>query len=298
LADATPQRVGWAFRPASPTPRSIAELIRTGTLDAELAATLWVLMEGRVPVIVAGATGSGTTTLVGALLDFLPAGIRVMRLRGSAETYDWLPQAAELGWRQVPHATAVAGADGPVRPDTTALLADELSDRLPSSTWGDEARIAIRAATIGYGLATTIPAESLEEVLASLRRPPVALSDDESSRLGVVLVMRRMGGPANRRVVAAHYIRPIARDEHGHVQRLGPAVIATWDPGRERFEHFGWGVTPELAIRVGWRAGDFELEVERRRDVLDELAAAGILGVEPVRAALAAYRSPIPTTST
>ena len=54
LADATPTRAGWAFRPVPPTPRSVAELIRSGTLDAELAATLWVLLEGRVPVIVAG----------------------------------------------------------------------------------------------------------------------------------------------------------------------------------------------------------------------------------------------------
>ena len=73
MADATPQRAGWAFRPVPPTPRSIVELLRAGTLDAELAATLWVLIEGRV----AGhrrrrGGGAGKTTLLDALLDFLP----------------------------------------------------------------------------------------------------------------------------------------------------------------------------------------------------------------------------------
>ena len=57
MADASPSPGRWAFRPLPPEPRSVVELIRAGTLDAELAATLWVLIEGRVPVVVAGARG-------------------------------------------------------------------------------------------------------------------------------------------------------------------------------------------------------------------------------------------------
>ena len=149
--------------------------------------------------------------------------------------------------------------------------------------------IAIRAASIGYGLAATIHADSLDEVFEALRRPPVLLADDELSRLGVVLVLRAVAG-GRRRVVAAHYVRPIVRDVHGHVQHLGPAVLATWDPGHDRFEHFGWGITPELAGRIGRRAGDFELEVERRRDYLAGLATAGVTGVDEVRHAIDGYR--------
>ena len=59
----------------------------------------------------------------------------------------------------------------------------------------------------------------------------------------------------------------------------------------DRFEHFGWGVTPELALRVGRKAGDFELEVDRRRDYLAGLAEAGIVDVDAVRAAIDGYRS-------
>ena len=270
MADATPRRAGWTFRPVPPQPRSIVELIRSGTLDAELAATLWVLIEGRVPVIVAAPEGgAGKTTLLDALLDFLPAGVAVRELAGSAETYDWLPQATELGWQGTP---STAASPAPVRPDTTVLLAAELSDHLPGYTWGQEARIAIRAATIGYQLAATIHADTLETVFEALRRPPVRADDDELSRLGVVLILRRLGDD-RRRIAAAHYVRPTARDEHGHTQRLGPAVLATWDATHDRFEHFGWGVTPELAIRTGRHAGDFEIELERRRDALERSAA-------------------------
>ena len=103
-------------------------------------------------------------------------------------------------------------------------------------------------------------------------RPPVSGSCSSSD----------VDGLATPRVVAAHYVRPIARDEHGHVQRLGPAVLATWDAGTDRFEQFGWGVNPELARRVGRRAGDFELEVDRRAGLLDVLGSG-----DPDEAAIA-----------
>jgi len=288
VADTSPARGRWAFRPLPPEPRSIVELIRSGTLDAELAATIWLLVEGHVPLLVAGdGQGAGKTTLLQALCDFVRPQTRIVELAGATETFEWLPQASELGWPGAARSTH--GAAG-VRPDAMLLLAPELSDHLPSYTWGEAARLAVRAATIGYGLAATIHADSLDAVFEELRRPPVGLGDDELSHLGVVLVLRRLDGD-RRRVVAAHYVRPVSRDVHGHVQRLGPAVLATWDPASDRLEHFGWGVVPELATRVGSRAGDFELEADVRRALLTDLAASGVTDVGPVRTAIARYRT-------
>lgn len=287
MADLSPAPGRWAFRPVPPKSRSIVELIRSGTLDAELAAQLWLLVEARVPIVVAAeAQGTGKSTLLAALLDFLPASVRIVELAGETETFHWLPQASELGW---PGAARPSPGGDPVRPDTTVLLAPELSDHLPSYTWGEGARVAVRAASIGYGLAATIQADSLDGVFEALRRPPVRLADDELSHLGVVLVLRTVDG-GRRRVVAAHYVRPMARDVHGHLQRLGPAVLATWDAAEDAFEHFGWGVTPELALRVGRRAGDFEIETDRRRDYLETLVATGVTEPGPARAAIRAYR--------
>lgn len=288
MADLSPPAGRSAFHPVPPDPRSIIELIAAGTLDAELTAHLWLLVEARVPIVVAAeAGGVGKSTLLGALLDFLPPTVRVVELAGEDETFDWLPQASELGWPGAARATP--GGD-PVRAETTVLFAAELSDHLPAYTWAAAARVAIRAASIGYGLAATIHADSLENVFDALRRPPVRLADDELSHLGVVLVVRQTDD-GRRRVVAAHYVRPVARDQHGHLQRLGPAVLATWDPTTDAFEHFGWGITPELALRVGRRAGDFEVEVDRRREYLERLLAAGVMEPVTARTAIRDYRS-------
>lgn len=287
MADTSLNQGGWVLRPIPPEPRSVAELIQAGTIDAELAATIWLLLEARVPLVVAGTDRRvGKSTLLGALLDFVPANLRIVELRGVLETFDWLPQASELGWPGVPSPPA----GEPVRSDTTVLFASELSDHTPAYTWGVAARVAVRAAALGYGLAATIHGDSLDDVLAELRSSPVFLADDELSRLGVVLVLRRVSGD-RRRVVAAHYLRPVARDMHGHIQRLGPAVLTTWDPVADAFEHFGWGVTPELATRVGRRAGDFELELAARRAFLADLVARGITGAPEVRHAIDRYQT-------
>ncbi len=294
---------GWWGPPwAAPVPRSIAELIRDGVLDADLGGLLWLLIEARLPIVVAaGPSGVGKSTLLAALLDFLPPDADLRPVLGSSTDLGWLPEAERLGWRPERRpqgegsAAAATGSVPPADPERSVLLVPELSGHLPWYTWGETARTVVRAVSLGYGLATTIHAESLEEVLASLAAPPTSLSGDELSHLGVVLILRAVG-PASRddapgrRVVAAHWIRPVARDVHGHLQRLGPAVLAAWDPGRDRLEHYAWGVIPELARRVGRRAGDFERAQATRAGALRELVASGVTEPGAVRTAIAGYR--------
>ena len=304
--DLTSERAAW-WGPfaGSARPRSIVELIRAGTLDAELAALLWMMLEARLPVIVAaGPRSAGKTTTLTALLDFLPPGIRRIQLRGWAEDFAWLPEGSTLGWRPDGHGEGAHPEPpvppGSVSPATAYLLATELSPHLPVYTWGEQARIAVRATSLGYGLGATIHADSLEEVFAELSSRGVGLTEDEQSHLGIVLILgvlppapgaRGVDRELRRRIVAAHYVRPLARDVHGHLQRLGPAVLATWDEPRDTFEHFAWGVVPELAERAGIKAADFEVEQGRKAVYLRGLAAAGVTAVDEVRSAIDGYRA-------
>jgi hypothetical protein len=170
-------------------------------------------------------------------------------------------------------------------------VAAELSMHLPIYTWGAAARTLVRAASIGYGIAATIHADRLEDVHEQLLDPSVGLTADELSYLGLIVIVRPdrgQGGEVRRRVVAAHYARPVGRDEHGHVQRLPPAVVAVRDERTDRLEHFAWGVMPELAIRLGRKAGDIEGDQAERAAILSGLASDGVVDVDSVRAAIAA----------
>jgi hypothetical protein len=333
----------WGYHWAPPQPLSLTSIIASGSLDTELAALLWLLVEGRVPVVVAAeAPLAGKSTTLTALMDFLPPDVRKIFLHGWNETFDWLPDADDLGWPGWREAMALDDAAGGVDPDdpstwdrqaimrrrmalevpgrghsqpadpaTSYLLASELSSHLPVYTWGVQARVLVRALQRGYGLGTSLHADSLEEIFEQLTATPVSLTEDELRWLGVVVVLRlfdRAGrslqfpegsleaelGPlqpwVKRRAVAVHYLRPPERDGAGHVQRRPPAVLATWDADGDCFEHFAWGVTPELARRVGREQADFEREQVARADYLAGLVAAGVESIPDVRRAIDGYR--------
>ncbi|MBI3745184.1 MAG: hypothetical protein HY264_01395 [Chloroflexi bacterium] len=244
--------------PVPGEPPSIVELVRRGTVDAELAALVWLLVEGRVPVVIAApgdlvAEGAAAKVLRGLLASLRP----------------------DLG---------LAGID-----------AAELSVPLATRS----ARALIHAELPG-GLVAATSLEAVREALGA--EPPTGLSEDELSFLGCVLVLAPDAPPPVAavdpamapapliRVVAAHYVRPLHRDEHGHPQLLGPAVLATWDPRRQAFEHFAWGVLPEIAARFGRLNGDLYADLHHRRDDLGGLATAGVTSIAEVGRLVAGYR--------
>ena len=216
---------------------SLARLVGAGVLDAELAALAWLLLEDGVPVLVVGVEEMAREELLDALVGALPADRRP--------------------------GTAASAGDG-------RLI--RLQGTLAASTPLGSLRAALAGTTGRSGLAAAVEGSDLREALGVLRRQ--GLSEDEASFLGTVLVLGPAADPAavapgrGQRVVAAHYLRPVARDTGGHVQRLAPAVLATWDAIQGAYDHFGWGIYPELAARTGRRAGDLE---DDHRDRAEEL---------------------------
>ena len=240
---------------------SLARLVATGVLDAELAALVWLLVEDGIPVLVVGMEAVARDELLDALVAAMP---------------------------------------GTRRPDRAAPVGEgrlvRVAGTLATSTPPGMLRAALGQTTGRSGLAATIEGTDLAEALAVLRRQ--GISDDEASFLGTVLVLRPVAdrpvadrlvadrptaepdavmSGRDQRVVAAHYLRPVARDTGGHVQRLGPAVLATWDADRGAYDHFGWGIYPELAARTGRRAGDLEAAHRARAEELRSRASTNPL---------------------
>ena len=241
-------------------------LVRDGWLDAELAGLLWLLVEARVPTLVVGRNPDACERVLAAMDALLPDGVRRATVRPD-DDFEWLREAVELGWRRervgerpVPR-DALSSSDG-------VLIAPGLADA--TGIAGGRARMVVRALALGYGLLATMTGEGLDEAFAALEVPAVGTDEDERSRLGTVVVLGDDDGV--RRIVAAHYVRPVALDPHGHVQRLPPAVLATWNPGRRAWDHFAWGALTELAERTGMAPIDLEREQARRASVLADAA--------------------------
>jgi hypothetical protein len=136
----------------------------------------------------------------------------------------------------------------------------------------------------------TVDAGSLEAVLARMPILSLDAADELGARVAIVVVLGVDEREDAWRVNAAHLLRPPLRDGHGHLQRQGPAVLATWDPALRRFEHFAWAVLPELAALIDRRAGDLDADVNARTDLLAGLVAHGIDAPGAVRLAIEAAR--------
>jgi hypothetical protein len=248
--------------------RAVRDLVRLDAVDAELGALLWLLLEGRTPLVAVGPPGAADRVMDG-LASLLPDGARVREVAPD-DDFGWLPEAGRLGWRHEgppgedghPHGATVTPADG-------VLLARGLG--AGDGVAGERARVVVRALAVGYGLLATMRGGGLDDALEALHDPEVGTDPDERSRLGVVLAVADDAGVP--RVTAAHYVRPVALDTHGHVQRPAPAILATWSPPAGRFDHFWWGVVPDLAGRLGITPRDLEREQARRASALADLAA-------------------------
>jgi type IV secretory pathway ATPase VirB11/archaellum biosynthesis ATPase len=250
----------------------LVALVREGVMDANLAALAWLTVEAGIPVVIAGEPAGRRSAVRDALLELLPPAARTVALAGEAETFSWMAEAVELGWRsgelgwQPGAARTPPAAEERIRAGTgeaPVVLVADLVVGTPGATWGEHARLMIRALAVGYSAAATAAGTRLEDVLARLAAAPVGAIDDELTRLGIVLILGSDHG-GSLRVLAAHYLRPVARDAHGHIQRLPPAVLATWDDAAGRFDHFAWGVVAELGGRTGLRPAEFEREQAAR----------------------------------
>lgn len=188
----------------------------------DVAALLQSLVRARENIVVFGATGAGKTTLVGALLEVVPADERIVTIEDVAEL--------QLAGEHVVRLEARPGtADGVGRTAVRDLVRAALRlrpDRLVvGEVRGAEAADMVWALSTGHrGGLSTCHAGSPRDLLARLETmcllagdglPHRAVRDQVRSAIDVVVGVRR--GPAGtRRVESVHRVGPAG---------LGPALV-------------------------------------------------------------------------
>ncbi|MGE5335134.1 MAG: hypothetical protein ACM3N4_10575, partial [Nitrososphaerota archaeon] len=148
---------------------SVAQLIALGSLDTRTAALLWLLIERHRSVIVSGPTdptpGIGKTTTLNALLSFLSPGTTLVYTTGMYEDFDF---------------------KSVVEPETTCVLANEVSNHLRIYMWSDVARALLRLPQEGFAIATSCHADTVDDVLSMLRHDLRAPADTVRG-LGIII---------------------------------------------------------------------------------------------------------------
>lgn len=73
------------IRKFSKTPMTIAQLIKYGSITEEIAEKLELLVRAKYNIFISGGTGSGKTTFLNALSNYIPHDERVITIEDSAE---------------------------------------------------------------------------------------------------------------------------------------------------------------------------------------------------------------------
>ena len=244
----------------SDRPLSAAQLVSLGSLDARTAALLWLLIERHSSVIVSGPTdptpGIGKTTTLNALLGFLAPGTTLVYTMGMYEDFEFKEQ---------------------VEPESTCVLANEVSNHLMIYMWGSTARKLLRLPSERYAIATSCHADTVTDVLEMLTYD-LKLRPADIGRLGIIVNIGVVGQvwPPRRRFLTVNYAAPAADDADGEIEkqfgiRLLP--LSTWDPTTDTFIPADQAVLDELADMVGMSPEAFTQALARREQRLVELGA-------------------------
>ena len=188
-------RVNIAYSPFGPqititkakvTPLSIIDLVRRGGLTHEVAAQLWLYLEGMAirpaNIIIAGGPGVGKTTLLNALFCFIPAADRMVVIEDTLELNTFLEDSCSR-----------------LESDHDLTLADLVKNSLRmrperiiiGEVRGIEARDMITACNIGKYCIGTIHALTSREAIIRLQNEPMNIPEMLVNLIDVFIVLKR-----------------------------------------------------------------------------------------------------------
>ncbi|MEM4327150.1 MAG: CpaF family protein [Candidatus Diapherotrites archaeon] len=175
-------------------PYSIVDLINFGTLSTEVAAFLWLCVEGLkakpANLLISGGTGSGKTTLLNVLASFIPETERVVSIEDTAELKLPLEHWVRLEARP-------PGLEGTGEITLDILTKNSLRMRPDRILVGEirhaEAFALFTAMNTGHeGCMGTVHANSPQETLIRVMSPPMNVPEVMLAGLNFVVIEHRL----------------------------------------------------------------------------------------------------------
>lgn len=273
--EVSPKGSSFSIRKFRDEPFSVIDLMELGTLDKEMAAYFWILIENRVTIAVIGGTGAGKTSTLNALASLVKPSMKIVTVEEIPELN--LPHE---NWIQlVSRESYGLGAVKTGEVDLFDLVKTSLRYRpdyiVVGEVRGEEAFVLFQALATGHGGLTTIHAENLDYVVKRLTSPPMNVAKPYIPLLNVAPIVERvqlpeirLGNTFGRRIKSLFEI--IDAEEF--------RTISEWDPLTDTFktDFTNSDQLRKLATRRGESFSNILAEIQRRASFLNDLQQKGI----------------------
>ncbi len=271
-----------------PNPYSIVSLIENNTMSPELAAFLWVCVEGLnmdpQNIICTGGAGSGKTTTLNALTSFINLKERIITIEDTLE----LNLVGRENWIQMEAKLPIHGKE--ITMDD--LLKNALRMRpdriIVGEVRGKEAETLFVAMDIGHrGCLGTLHANTAREMLIRLKNHPMNVPEQMLPLLNLILVHNRIYHPEKG------LIRRIS--QVAEVSRMGEKVLLSnlfeWDYKKDEIKRndVPSEILQQLSYKTGLSVKAIMNEIEVRKRILEWMLENNIKSHEDVLKTIQSY---------
>ncbi|MBU0894943.1 MAG: type II/IV secretion system ATPase subunit [Nanoarchaeota archaeon] len=283
--DITSRGPTFTIRKFTKTPWTPTQLISLKTLSAEMLAYLWILIQYKMNLLITGGTSSGKTTLLNAIVFFIPPEARVVSIEDTRELNlpreNWLPSI-------VRNATGIEKA-GEVNLFT--LLKSSFRQNpdyvIVGEVRGKETYVLFQGMASGHSSLSTMHADSVDTVIKRLETPPIELSPTLLNILDCVCIMTH--AIVNKQ--ETRKLKEIA--EIVNINSNGIALTNTpfkWNPRDDQF-YFKKNskIFEKISQRYGLRLEELELEFKKRVRLIYALYKNKIFKFEEVQDVINQY---------
>jgi flagellar protein FlaI len=258
------------------------------TLTAELAALVWLCMEYELNIVVSGGTASGKTSMLNAILPFIPPTHRVISIEDTRELT--LPDF--LHW--VPLTTREPNPEGKGEVTMLDLMVNSLRMRPDRIVLGEirrqrEAEVLFEAMHTGHSVYSTLHADTADQVTQRLTNPPIELPESMLEALHLILVQYRHRRLKIRRTFeVAEVIPTYGKDGKA---TIGVNVLYRWKPKNDKIEklHESIRLFKEIELHTGMTSKEIRDDLDKKEMILNWMLKNKINTVNTVGKIIADY---------
>ena len=270
-------------------PLTIIDLINSKTLSCELAAFLWLCIDGlgvkSANAIISGGTSSGKTTTLNALSAFINPKERIITIEDTLEL-------------QIPHEHVIRMETRPPNVENKGeltmndLVKNSLRQRPDRIIVGEvrarEAITLFTALNTGHSGFGTLHSNDARETITRLTNPPMSVPKIMVQAIDFIIMQNRIYTPSGVSYRRISEVAEIVGIEEGTVQLN---KIFQWNPERDTIDNIS--ITSKTLTQIANLSGnslnDLYREIENRELVLNHMVQKNIRSVNDVNNVLELY---------